>query len=99
MSHILYERRELMEKLTVDLSDKIILHKDFVEVICSEELNKKVLLKYLRQLLAVDKVKAVQLSVWNESNVLVCEQRALKEVIKFIGNVGVVQLKYTVVDL
>ena len=88
-----------MEKLTVDLSDKIILHKDFVEVICSEDLNKKVLLKYLRQLLAVDKVKAVQLSVWNESNVLVCEQRALKEVIKFIGNVGVVQLKYTVEDL
>ena len=85
-----------MEKLTVDLSDKIILHKDFVEVICSEDLNKKVLLKYLRQLLAVDKVKAVQLSVWNESNVLVCEQRALKEVIKFIGNVGVVQLKHTV---
>ena len=88
-----------MEKLTVDLSDKIILHKDFVEVICSEDLNKRVLLKYLRQLLAVDKVKAVQLSVWNESNVLVCEQRALKEVIKFIGNVGVVQLKYTVEDL
>ena len=88
-----------MEKLTVDLSDKIILHKDFVEVICSEDLNKKVLLKYLRQLLVVDKVKAVQLSVWNESNVLVCEQRALKEVIKFIGNVGVVQLKYTVEDL
>ena len=88
-----------MEKLTVDLSDKITLHKDFVEVICSEDLNKKVLLKYLRQLLAVDKVKAVQLSVWNESNVLVCEQRALKEVIKFIGNVGVVQLKYTVEDL
>ena len=88
-----------MEKLTVDLSDKIILHKDFVEVICSEDLNKKVLLKYLRQLLAVDKVKAVQLSVWNESNVLVCEQRALKEVIKFIGNVGVVQLKHTVEDL
>ena len=88
-----------MEKLTVDLSNKIILHKDFVEVICSEDLNKRVLLKYLRQLLAVDKVKAVQLSVWNESNVLVCEQRALKEVIKFIGNVGVVQLKYTVEDL
>ena len=88
-----------MEKLTVDLSDKIILHKDFVEVICSEDLNKKVLLKYLRQLSAVDKVKAVQLSVWNESNVLVCEQRALKEVIKFIYNVGVVQLKYTVEDL
>ena len=88
-----------MEKLTVDLSDKITLHKDFVEVICSEDLNKKVLLKYLRQLLAVDKVKAVQLSVWNESNVLVCEQRALKEVIKFIGNVGVVQLKHTVEDL
>ena len=88
-----------MEKLTVDLSDKIILHKDFVEVICSEDLNKKVLLKYLRQLLAVDKVKAVQLSVWNESNVLVCEQRALKEVIKSIGNVEVVQLKYTVEDL
>ena len=85
-----------MEKHTVDLSDKIILHKNFVEVICSEDLNKKVLLKYLRQLLAVDKVKAVQLSVWNESNVLVCEQRALKEVIKFIGNVGVVQLKHTV---
>ena len=85
-----------MEKLTVDLSNKIILHKDFVEVICSEDLNKKVLLKYLRQLLAVDKVKVIQLSVWNESNVLVCEQRALKEVIKFIGNVGVVQLKYTV---
>ena len=88
-----------MEKLTVDLSDKIILHKDFVEVICSEDLNKKVLLKYLRQLLAVDKVKVIQLSVWNESNVLVCEQRALKEVIKFIGNVGVVQLKYIVEDL
>ena len=88
-----------MEKLTVDLSDKIILHKDFVEVFCSEDLNKKVLLKYLRQLLAVDKVKAVQLSVWNESNVLVCEQRALKGVIKFIGNVGVVQLKHTVEDL
>ena len=88
-----------MEKLTVDLSDKIILHKDFVEVICSEDLNKKVLLKYLRQLLAVDKVKVVQLSVWNESNVLVCEQRALKGVIKFIHNVGVVQLKYTVEDL
>ena len=88
-----------MEKLTVDLSDKIILHKDFVEVICSEDLNKRVLLKYLRQLLAVDKVKAVQLSVWNESNVLVCEQRALKEAIKFIGNVGVVQLKHTVEDL
>ena len=88
-----------MEKLTVDLSDKIILHKDFVEVICLEDLNKKVLLKYLRQLLTVDKVKVVQLSVWNESNVLVCEQRALKEVIKFIGNVGVVQLKYTVEDL
>ena len=85
-----------MKKLTVDLSDKIILHKDFVEVICSEDLNKKVLLKYLRQLLAVDKVKVIQLSVWNESNVLVCEQRALKEVIKFIGNVGVVQLKHTV---
>ena len=99
MSHILYERRKLMEKLTVDLSDKIILHKDFVEVICSEDLNKKVLLKYLRQLLAVDKVKVVQLSVWNESNVLVCEQRALKEVIKFIGNVGVVQLKHTVESL
>ena len=88
-----------MEKLTVDLSDKIILHKDFVEVLCSEDLNKKVLLKYLRQLLAVDKVKVVQLSVWNESNVLVCEQRALKEVIKFIGSVGVVQLKHTVEDL
>ena len=88
-----------MEKLTVDLSDKIILHKDFVEVICSEDLNKKVLLKYLRQLLAVDKVKVVQLSVWNKSNVLVCEQRTLKEVIKFIHNVGVVQLKYTVEDL
>ena len=88
-----------MEKLTVDLSDKIILHKDFVEVICSEDLNKKVLLKYLRQLLAVDKVKVVQLSVWNESNVLVCEQRALKGVIKFIRNVGVVQLKHTVEDL
>ena len=88
-----------MEKLTVDLSDKIILHKDFVEAICSEDLNKKVLLKYLRQLLAVDKVKVIQLSVWNESNVLVCEQRALKEVIKFIGSVGVVQLKYTVEDL
>ena len=88
-----------MEKLTVDLSDKIILHKDFVEMICSEDLNKKVLLKYLRKLLAVDKVKAVQLSVWNESNVLVCEQRALKEVIKFISNVGVVQLKHTVEDL
>mgnify|MGYP003597902658 FL=1 len=88
-----------MEKLTVDLSEKIFIHKDFVEVICSEDLNKKVLLKYLRQLLAVDKVKVVQLSVWNESNVLVCEQRALKEVIKFIGNVGVVQLKYTVEDL
>ena len=88
-----------MEKLTVDLSDKIILHKDFVEVICSEDLNKRVLLRYLRQLLAVDKVKAVQLSVWNESNVLVCEQRALKGVIKFIHNVGVVQLKYTVEDL
>ena len=88
-----------MEKLTVDLSDKIILHKDFVEVICSEDLNKKVLLKYLRQLLAVDKVKVVQLSVWNESNVLVCEQRALKGVIKFIHNVGVVQLKYIVEDL
>ena len=88
-----------MEKLTVDLSDKIILHKDFVEVICSEDLNKRVLLKYLRQLLAVDKVKVIQLSVWNESNVLVCEQRALKEVIKFIGSVGVVQLKYTVEDL
>ena len=88
-----------MEKLTVDLYDKIILHKDFVEVICSEDLNKKVLLKYLRQLLTVDKVKVVQLSVWNESNVLVCEQRALKEVIKFIYNVGVVQLKYIVEDL
>ena len=88
-----------MEKLTVDLSDKIILHKDFVEVICSEDLNKKVLLKYLRKLLAVDKVKVIQLSVWNESNVLECEQRALKEVIKFIGKVGVVQLKYTVNDL
>ena len=88
-----------MEKLTVDLSDKIILHKDFVEAICSEDLNKRVLLKYLRQLLAVDKVKVIQLSVWNESNVLVCEQRALKEVIKFIGSVGVVQLKYTVEDL
>ena len=88
-----------MEKLTVDLSDKIILHKDFVEVISSEDLNKKVLLKYLKQLLAVDKVKVIQLSVWNESNVLVCEQRALKEVIKFIGNVGVVQLKHTVEDL
>ena len=88
-----------MEKLTVDLSNKIIVHKDFVEVICSEDLNKKVLLKYLRKLLAVDKVKAVQLSVWNESNVLVCEQRALKEVIKFIGSVGVVQFKYTVEDL
>ena len=88
-----------MEKLTVDLSNKIILHKDFVEVICSEDLNKKVLLKYLRQLLAVAKVKVIQLSVWNESNVLVCEQRALKEVIKFIGNVGVVQLKHTVEDL
>ena len=88
-----------MEKLTVDLSDKIILHKDFVEGICSEDLNKKVLLKYLRQLLAVDKVKVIQLSVWNESNVLVCEQRALKEVIKFIGNVGVVQLKHPVEDL
>ena len=88
-----------MEKLTVDLSDKIILHKGFVEVICSEDLNKKVLLKYLRKLLNVDKVKVIQLSVWNESNVLVCEQRALKEVIKFIGKVGVVQLKYTVNDL
>ena len=88
-----------MEKLTVDLSDKIILHKDFVEVICSEDLNKRVLLKYLRKLLNVDKVKVIQLSVWNESNVLVCEQRALKEVIKFIGKVGVVQLKYTVNDL
>ena len=88
-----------MEKLTVDLSDKIILHKDFVEVICSEDLNKKVLLKYLRQLLAVDKVKVVQLSVWNESNVLVREQRALKEVIKSILNVGVVQLKHTVESL
>ena len=88
-----------MEKLTVDLSDKIILHKDFVEVLCSEDLNKRVLLKYLRQLLAVDKVKVIQLSVWNESNVLVCEQRALKEVIKFIGNVEVVQLKHTVEDL
>ena len=88
-----------MEKLTVDLSDKIILHKDFVEVICSEDLNKRVLLKYLRKLLAVDKVKVIQLSVWNESNVLVCEQRALKEVIKFIGSVGVVQLKHTVEDL
>ena len=88
-----------MEKLAVDLSDKIILHKDFVEAICSEDLNKRVLLKYLRQLLAVDKVKVIQLSVWNESNVLVCEQRALKEVIKFIGNVGVVQLKHTVEDL
>ena len=88
-----------MEKLTVDLSDKIILHKDFIEVICSEDLNKKVLLKYLRQLLAVDKVKVIQLSVWNESNVLVCEQRALKEVIKFIGKVGVVQLKHTVESL
>ena len=85
-----------MEKLTVDLSDKIILHKDFIEAICSEDLNKRVLLKYLRQLLAVDKVKVIQLSVWNESNVLVCEQRALKEVIKFIGYVGVVQLKHTV---
>ena len=90
---------KLMEKLTVDLSNKLILHKDFVEVIFSEDLNRKVLLKYLRQLLAVDKVKVIQLSVWNESNVLVCEQRALKEVIKFIGNVGVVQLKYTVEDL
>ena len=88
-----------MEKLTVDLSDKIILHKGFVEVICSEDLNKKVLLKYLRKLLNVDKVKVIQLSVWNESNVLVCEQRALKEVIKFIGKVGVVQLKHTVNDL
>ncbi len=88
-----------MEKLTVDLSNEIILHKDFVEVICSEDLNKKVLLKYLRQLLAVDKVKVIQLSVWNESNVLVCEQRALKEVIKFIGNVRVVQLKHTVKNL
>ena len=88
-----------MEKLTVDLSDKIILHKGFVEVICSEDLNKKVLLKNLRKLLNVDKVKVIQLSVWNESNVLVCEQRALKEVIKFIGKVGVVQLKYTVNDL
>ena len=88
-----------MEKLTVDLSDKIILHKGFVEVICSEDLNKKVLLKYLRKLLAVDKVKVIQLSVWNESNVLVCEQRALKEVIQFVRNVGVVQLKYTVNDL
>ena len=88
-----------MEKLTVDLSDKIILHKSFVEVICSEDLNKKVLLKYLRKLLAVDKVKVIQLSVWNESNVLVCEQRALKEVIQFVRNVGVVQLKYTVNDL
>ena len=88
-----------MEKLTFDLSNKIILHKDFVEVICSEDLNKKILLKYLRQLLAVDKVKAVQLSVWNESNVLVCEQRALKEVIKFIRDVGVVQLKHTVEGL
>ena len=88
-----------MEKLTVDLSDKIILHKGFVEVICSEDLNKKVLLKYLRKLLAVDKVKVIQLSVWNESNVLVCEQRALKEVIQFVRNVGVVQLKHTVNDL
>ena len=88
-----------MEKLTVDLSDKIILHKGFVEVICSEDLNKKVLLKNLRKLLNVDKVKVIQLSVWNESNVLVCEQRALKEVIKFIGKVGVVQLKHTVNDL
>ena len=88
-----------MEKLAVDLSDKIILHKDFVEVICSEDLNKRVLLKYLRKLLNVDKVKVIQLSVWNESNVLVCEQRALKEVIQFVRNVGVVQLKYTVNDL
>lgn len=88
-----------MEKLTVDLSNKIILHKDFVEVICSEDLNKKVLLKYLRKLLKVDKIKKVQLSVWNESNVLICEQRALKEVIKFIGSVGVVQLRDTVKDL
>ena len=88
-----------MEKLTVDLSNKIILHKDFVEVICSEDLNKKVLLKYLRKLLSFEKAQRVQLSVWNESNVLVCEQRALKEVIKSIGSVGVVQLKYTVEDL
>ena len=89
----------ILKEDIVDLSNKIILHKDFVEVICSEDLNKKVLLKYLRKLLTVDKVKRVQLSVWNESNVLVCEQRALKEVIKFIGKVGVVQLKYTVNDL
>lgn len=88
-----------MEKLTVDLSDKIILHKGFVEVICSEDLNKKILLKYLRKLLAVDKVKVIQLSVWNESNVLVCEHRTLKEIIQFVRNVGVVQLKHTVNDL
>ena len=88
-----------MKEGIVDLSNKIILHKDFVEVICSEDLNKKVLLKYLRKLLKEDKIKDVQLSVWNEFNVLVYEQRALKEVIRFVRNVGVVQLKYTVKDL
>lgn len=88
-----------MKEITVDLSNKIILHKDFVEVVCSEDLNKKILLRYLRKLQKEDKIKEVQLSVWNESNVLVCEQRALKEVIKFVRNVGVVQLKYTVNDL
>ena len=88
-----------MKEDIVDLSNKIILHKDFVEVICSEDLNKKVLLKYLRKLLKEDKIKDVQLSVWNEFNVLVYEQRALKEVIRFVRNVGVVQLKYTVNNL
>lgn len=38
-----------MEEVYIDLSDKIFIHKDFVEVIWKRHFNKKALLKFLEE--------------------------------------------------
>ena len=53
----------MVEEVYIDLSDKIFIHKDFVEVVGLKYTNKKALLEYLGEYINVGRF--IKVSVWN----------------------------------
>ena len=55
-----------MEEVYIDLSDKIFIHKDFVEVIWKRHFNKKALLEYLDEFTNIERhIIKFRVSKWN----------------------------------
>jgi hypothetical protein len=52
-----------MEEVYLDLSDKIFIHKDFVEVVGLKYTNKKALLEHLEEYINVGRL--IKVNVWN----------------------------------